>query len=164
MAGEFTIRIGIERSGVERLLRSVDTWRKVFPPAVGAALYEEGQEWADDAVARAPEQSGFLKRTAFVSRPRARARRPEVEVGFGAPYADEVHARAALASGTPHWLEETMRDRIPGFAERIAAGARRHALAKTDARSVSARYPVRPPSGSPSKRGASKRVRAKGRK
>lgn len=156
--------IRVNMKGGRELLQAVKQWRRVFPAALAAALFEEGQEWADDAVPRAPERTGFLKRSAFVTRPREEAKNPSVEVGFGADYAANVHARSSTASGVPQWLEVTLADRMSGFSQRVAAKVRSFAESKRGVDSVAVRWPERPTAATPPRGAAPAGSRGRGRK
>lgn len=143
--------IRVNMKGAREMLQALKQWRRVFPAALAAALFEEGQEWADDAVPRAPERSGFLKRSAFVTRPREEAKNPSVEFGFGADYSANVHARTSTSSGVPQWLEVTLTDRISGFSDRIVSKTRRFAESKRGVDSVAVRWAERPTAAAPSR-------------
>lgn len=127
--------------------------------AVSDALYAEGQDWADVADKMTPQQEGELRGSLFVSKPTAKS--PQVEVGYGAKHAAKVHRRPRPATGTPQWLEVTMRQKIPGMVGRVGRAAKR-TIEGTGASSAQARWPARPlsrkrrgatPAGSRGKKG-----------
>ena len=146
----------VEVRGQAGILRALRAWTIAYPAALRAALYSEGQEWADDAVPRAPKQTGFLQGSAFVTRPEGARAVSVVELGFGADYASTVHRRNDTATGVPHWLGETMRAKIPGFAQRVLSRTRRFALSRQGVEAVAPRWPSIPKTGDgPERRGTS---------
>lgn len=145
--------IEVKSSGTAEIARAIRAWSVAYPAGLAAALYDEGQEWADDAVPRTPRLSGFLQSTAFVSLPQGK-KTPAVVIGFGADYAAAVHRQAGTSSGEPHWLEETLRDKLPGFAQRILEKTRDYAEANADVSAVAARWPTLPKTGAGPHRGS----------
>lgn len=145
------VSIRVQVNGIPALVRAFELWRELFPKAVAAGLYDEGQEWADEAVPLAPKRTGELRESAFVSKPEDDTK-PVVEVGFGAEHAPHVHERKRTQSGIPEWLGETMRSRIPGYARRLLAETRRYAFSRRGVESVQTRWPDTPPPSSPSSR------------
>lgn len=142
------VTLTVQVRGEAEILRELAAWSRYVPEAVEAAIYQEGQEWADVAEARAPMRTGELRGSTFVSLPQGRGADAVVEVGFGAAHAALVHKRRRTASGEPKWLAHTMRELIPGFGRRLRDKARSHMLSRRGAAGVDARWPTSPPSGS----------------
>lgn len=136
----FSIRATV--TGQAKILRALRGFARRAVAAVGDALYAEGQDWADTADKMTPEQEGNLRGSLFVSKPTAK--RADVEVGYGAKHAARVHRRPRPATGTPQWLEVTMRKQIPGMVGRVGRAAKKNLESDGAASTSSARWPARP--------------------
>lgn len=95
-------------------------------PAVGQALYAEGQGIMGQSVALVPVDTGLLRSTAHVARPITSGMSVTVELSYGshgtAPYAAIVHYDVTVFHpiGQSHYLQEPLFAATRGFAQRLA--------------------------------------------
>lgn len=101
------------------------------PAAFGAALYTEGVGLYGDARKRVPVDTGYLRDSAYVTRPNLKSQNMVVEVGFGAEHATLQHQNEAYRhpKGEAKYLQKAMDAFGPGFLQRLGTGTARNVQA-----------------------------------
>lgn len=121
-------------SGEKKVLTELMRAQIRYPAAFGAALYSEGVGIYHAARARVPIDSGYLRDSAYVTRPNPKAQRISIEVGFGAEHATLQHEETQYlhTQGEAKYLQKALEDRSSGFLERLAAQTQRNVDARVE--------------------------------
>ncbi len=119
---------------------------KLYPDALGAALYQEGLGIWNGAVKRAPVEFGVLRNSAYVGPPTKQSGEIAIEVGFGTKYAAFQHQGEQLhhpRGGEAGFLAKTINERASGFLERLAQRTEENVARNVRAPAIGA--PTAPP-------------------
>lgn len=103
----------VEIKGLDELLKKLTVAADGLVEAAAASVYSQGLALIDVAnrSGMVPVASGRLRDSAYVTLPELEGGEVAVEIGYGAPYAEEVHERNVARGGrrgTPHWLLRAM--------------------------------------------------------
>lgn len=138
----------LKLTGAKKLKRAFKDASRQMRSATLAATYEEAMGTMDASQRLVPisatgshgNKPGFLKRSAFVTKPTLNG--PDIELGYSAFYATPVHERTELrhAVGQAKFLEAAVNKRQGGMLRRISRKASRNFKKKIGIRSVAARY------------------------
>lgn len=112
-----------EVKGLPELRKKLERLGKLYPEAMGAALYQEGMSIWRNAVKKAPVEFGVLRNSAYVSPPFRDGGEIAVEIGFGTKYAVFQHERKRLKhprGGEAGFLRSALNEAASGFLERLA--------------------------------------------
>jgi len=133
-----------------------------YPGAFAAALYSEGVGIYNEARNRVPVDSGYLRDSAYVTKPNPKAQNISLEVGFGAEHASLQHQKTEYrhTQGQAKYLQNTMEKLSPGFLQRLATATQKNVAAGIE--TVTAAVPSR--KGSRLRGRASRASRAVGAK
>jgi hypothetical protein len=120
--------ISLTLTGIAEVTQQLQRLVTAPLPAVGEALYEEGNRIMGQSVQLVPVDTGLLRSTAHVERPVTTGARVEVELSYGsegtAPYAARIEFDITLNhphGGQAHYLQQPLFAATNGFAQRIAA-------------------------------------------
>ena len=142
------LTFAITLDGAEEVKKALKDLGARAAPAMGEALYSEGNELLYDSAALVPVDTGNLASSAYLTPPAVGGDGAFVTVGYGgaaAPYAVVVHEnpRSGQTGGLSpsgkkyaHWaatgqwkyLETPFKARTAGFASRIAESLRNFLL------------------------------------
>lgn len=119
VAGDKQVREQLKRASVR------------YPAAFGAALYSEGVGLYGEARKRVPVDSGYLRDSAYVTKPNLRSQNMKVEVGFGAEHATLQHQKTEYrhTKGEAKYLENAITGFTGGFLQRLGAQTQRNVAA-----------------------------------
>jgi hypothetical protein len=119
--------ITVDLQGLTQVTQQLQRLTTAPLPAVGGALYEEGNRIMGQSVQLVPVDTGLLRSTAHVERPVTTGARVEVELSYGshgvAPYAAVQEFDITLNhphGGQSHFLQQPLFAATNGFAQRIA--------------------------------------------
>lgn len=112
-------------TGLKDLIRNVEKAKKFERLAVAQAIYLEGQRIMRESVREVPVDTGRLRQSAYIQRPRIQGN-PQLMMGYGTKYALPVHERleARHETGKAKYLEDPINRAKPGYAKRVAERAR----------------------------------------
>lgn len=119
------MKISVKMIGTDKLQKELAKLGEQAPRALGAALYQEGEEILGDSQDNyVPVDEGTLRGSGRVTEP-TDGPNPEVTIGFGGPAADYalvVHEdlNAHHPVGQAKYLERPFLKAIPGMGERLA--------------------------------------------
>ncbi len=136
------MRIRTRTIGLHRLRRTLKRYPRRAGRAVARALYQEAEETITDAKEDTPVDTGALRASGFVDRPKRKANRISVKLGFGGVagsgnrggtnqtdvgYAVYVHedCNAHHEVGRCKYLETHVRAAVRRLPRRIAQEVRR---------------------------------------
>jgi len=123
-----TLRI----TGDKELIRILNRIKRESPKALGAALYQEGQEIISDSKDNyVPVDTAALKTSGHAELPEIKGNGVTVTIGYGgaaSKYAVIVHENltARHPVGQAKYLEEPLNNAANGMAERLSAKAAAH--------------------------------------
>lgn len=140
MAVTFNLKV----SGTKRIKKNLLKANRLGKSALTAALYQEGQQIARDSRDRTPIDTGLLRDTIYVRRPRIG--NPDVEIGYGAFYAVFVHERTELRHkvGSAKFLQRAINRAMRGYVRRITARTSKNIKSKSGISRVKATFPTTP--------------------
>lgn len=133
----------LKRERVRQMSARVDIFRRAYPAAARAAVVRVADELMQAAVDNAPEATGFLRRSAYVTPGRAKT-----VFGFGAWYATVLNGRANIKlkkRGRPRFFSVTLEEAFPTLLKRLASRAESNI--KAGITEVVSRFPIAPPEG-----------------
>lgn len=115
---------GFKIDGIDDVLRNLDKAIKATPVAVAAGLYQEAQGVATQSRRYTPVDTGALRASHEVGRPKFSGRDISVEISVGGPaaeYAPFVHEnlQARHPVGRAKFLETALNEAKPGLAKRL---------------------------------------------
>jgi hypothetical protein len=120
--------ISLDLQGIAQVTQQLQRLVTAPLPAVGEALYEEGNRIMGQSVQLVPVDTGLLRSTSHVARPVTTGARVEVELSYGshgtAPYAALVEFDVTMNhphGGQSHYLQAPLFAATQGFAQRLAA-------------------------------------------
>ncbi len=119
--------VSIRWVGMEKFQRYLKDVSDAGAP-LAAALSQEGESIMGNAKKDTPVDTGRLRSTGHVKRPKLSGKKVEVELAFGTDYAIFVHeiAGAAHPSGKAKFLEANVLAAQSGFGRRVADKMERH--------------------------------------
>lgn len=100
----------------------IELYKQLYPKALKGALFEMGLKILNDAKARAPFDTGELRRSGQVEPPKDTYRGPEVLLAFLAKHALPQHERTDWRheKGEAKYLENTLKDYSGKYIEELA--------------------------------------------
>lgn len=102
--------------GYKLAARQMDILRRAYPEAARAACYTAATELTDAIRGNAPEDTGFLKQSAYVA-----STKKSAVFGFGAWYAVMVNGRNVnFKTGRKRFMKSTLDEKFPGVLQRLA--------------------------------------------
>jgi hypothetical protein len=108
-------------------MRLLDKADKQVNQAVRVALYNEMVAIMRVSIRQTPEDTGYLRATAYVTLPTTTGQ-IRIQAGYATYYAIYVHERTDVSHAPPtkdHYLSDPMTDRSKGFADRVAKAAKK---------------------------------------
>lgn len=133
----------LDRAQIREMAARLDIFKRAYPAAARAAVVQVADELMQAAVSSAPEATGFLRRSAYVTPGRAKT-----VFGFGAWYAAILNGRANIKPkmrGRPRFFSVTLEEAFPTLLERLASRAESNI--KAGITEVVSRFPSAPPEG-----------------
>jgi hypothetical protein len=156
------IQMGLELDGSKAAVDRIRAFRRTHELAYRAAVYLFAQEVTGTAQRLCPVDTGFLRKSRYVSRPTIDGDHFESEIGFDAPYALFVHERnLRYVVGEWKFLQRAIAHHAPTALDRIAALTAAGAKSGLTPDNVPAIHPTEPPGGTRPKVKHSKATRAK---
>ena len=112
--------------GLSKVLGNLEKAEKNHRLAVAGAIYVEGQRVMSKSLRQVPVDTGRLRNSAYVGRPNLTGN-PFVRLGYGTKYALAVHERTEVPHrvGKAKYLEDPMKEAMPGYVERVANRAKK---------------------------------------
>lgn len=96
-------------------------------PAVGRAIFAEGIAIFAESQTEVPVDTGFLKSGGYITPPHDTPEGLNIEIGYTAPYALEVHENLGWQHQPPtkaRYLADPLNRARPGFNSRVMARLR----------------------------------------
>lgn len=117
-------------TGLAAVLKALKREENATRKAVAGAIYQEGQAILSESKKQVPVDTGRLRQSANVSRPKPTGD-PVAILSYGTDYALAVHERLEVnhPTGKAKFLEDPVNAAKLGYARRIADRARRLRLA-----------------------------------
>jgi len=117
-------QIHVKIKGLDKVLKELNRFGERGRRAFAAGLYVEGQEIMTESKRECPVDTGTLRGTGHVEKPKFKGRSISVTLGYGgpaAPYAIYVHERTELshATGKAKYLEDPAKGAATGMAGRV---------------------------------------------
>ncbi len=138
------MKIRVTITGIQRTQRELEGFLKRCPQAVGIGLYHLGERVMNASQRLVPVQTGELRDSAYVTAPDVSRSRVQVELGYGAEHAVEIHedTSASHTTGQAKFLETAILQRARGAIYQVVKRAER-AIARGE-RWQAGRYPTTP--------------------
>lgn len=143
------MKLDLKLEGEREIKQELRRLEKLYPDAMGAALYQEGLSLWRAAVKRAPVEFGVLRNSAYVSPPMKDGPTIGVEAGFGTKYAvyqEEGEGYHHPRGGEAHYFGKSVEEAKSGYLERLAQRTKQNAESGVKAPVISA--PTSPQSAS----------------
>lgn len=134
----------VQFKGYQIAARQMDIMRRAYPEAARAAIYTVATEVTTAIRDNAPEDTGFLKQSAYVASTKTTAK-----FGFGAWYAVIVNGRknVKFKTGRKEFMFSTLRELFPTLGARLAAVTAGYIKSGTTIANVQRLYPPVPIAG-----------------
>lgn len=121
----------------------MDIMQRAYPKAAQAATYTAATEITDAIYANAPEDTGFLKKSAYVA-----SKKRSAVFGFGAWYAVMVNGRKVkFRTGRARFMSSTLEEKFPTILSRLSALMSDYIRNGVTMENVPRRYPPVPIGG-----------------
>lgn len=136
------ITVDFRIEGTQRVLENMRKMLREISEAVVVGLYAQAERVMDNAVQRAPKDTGALRESAFISRPIQVGQTIFLYMGFGADHAAQVHEDTgrAFRVGEAKFLEKAVMQLAKGSLHKIVRRAQR--AAQQGERWSRGRYPT----------------------
>lgn len=138
----FSLKFNVK--GLKKVKDNLAKFNRQGKSAVAAALYQEGQSIGRNSRDRTPVDTGLLRETIYVQRPKIN--NPDVAIGYGAFYAVFVHERTELRHkiGEAKFLQKALNRASRGFVGRVGARTRKNINTRTGISKVRPTFPTTP--------------------
>lgn len=113
----------VEISGDKEIVAELKRLEKVYPNAVGSAIYKLGVAIISDALPRTPVEYAPLRTSHYVSPPMRDKEKSNVELGYGTVYAVAQHENRSFRhprGGEAKYLEKAVRSVSPRALKLLA--------------------------------------------
>lgn len=135
-----SVRFGVKITGQKKLLNQLKKAQRLIPQEFAKYMYEELLEIMDESQRQVPVDTGALKRSGYVDRPKLTRTRIQTRIGYagratkinprtGQPtskYASTVHeVPRNYRIGKYKYLEDPIKERQPYIAKNIARKIKR---------------------------------------
>jgi hypothetical protein len=87
------IAFDFQVDGIEAMIKNLERFERTAVKAVAAAIYAEAQSVMEQSQRMCPVDTSWLVNSNYVTKPVVIGRSPEVEFGYAAEYAEEVHEK-----------------------------------------------------------------------
>lgn len=147
------MRLDLQLAGAPEVKKNLERLARLYPEALGAALYQEGMGVWRDAVKRAPVEFGVMRNSAYVSPPMRDGNDIATEIGFGTKYAvyqEQTEGLQHPRGGDAHYLRDAILEMQSGYLERLGKRTEQNVQAGIRAPVIAA--PTRPKVGGSKKR------------
>ena len=146
----FSIKIDGQDAVERRLENASGKYRR----ALAAAVYENAQQTMKQSVEITPKDTGFLRRSAFVTVPQPNKKNFQSVLGYGAAYASQVHEAVGrrFRVGQAKFLQTALSRSMRNFITEIARLTKRNFKRGSGVNSVAREFSTRPVRGKGKKR------------